>query len=78
MATLAPDLELRNALSRLIGDAGYYCQRIVRVLPPFDVGGDCEVLFIGRARDQADRGAGPLTAYVADREGAEALISDGW
>lgn len=47
-------------------------KRVVKVLPPVEVGGEVEVLFLGGDGE-------PLTAYFRDRQDTDgALICAGW
>lgn len=64
-----------------IRHAGYFVQRIERILPPWDSGQPMEVLFIGRRVGRVGERAEPtepLTAYVHDRDDAEAIVCSGW
>jgi len=70
--TPSPEQRAREAIRA----AGYLIDRLFRVLPPREPGGDCEVLF--RGRETAHEPVECLTAYVADRKVTTAAVSRGW
>lgn len=64
--------DLAPLYAGMIRQAGASVDRVVRVLPPLDTGGETEVLFL--TSDKV-----PLTAHIADAQGAGGvLISSGW
>lgn len=71
-----PRYTARHLATKALREAGVTVNRVERIFPPLDTGGEVEVWFVGH--EKGEKASRQLTAYVIDCEGAEVVVSEGW